>query len=131
MSYKTPFTAFVERLGRKRMRCLRVCEFVQPACSPWENIARYWGWVRTGYWGEYSDLREMKWQEELRKLYIEKLHNVCFLTTLIVWFFTSVFQRTWCSTEGRVTGEWWIVRALEGSDCSSIEALTKNLRWHW
>jgi hypothetical protein len=35
------------------------------------------------------------------------------------------------STEGRMTGEWWIVRALEGSDCSSSDALTKNLCRKW
>jgi hypothetical protein len=43
-----------------------------------------------------------------------------------LWFFYVGISEYVCSTEGRKTGEWWIVRALEGSDCSSIEALTKN-----
>jgi hypothetical protein len=41
----------------------------------------------------------------LRKLYIEKLHNMYFSTTFILWFLYVGISEYVCSTEGRLTGE--------------------------
>ena len=96
ISYKTPFTAFfVERLGRKKIRRLWViCEFVQPACCPLETITRYWGCVRTGYWGGYSDLMETKWQEDWGSCTLRRFIACTSRPHSLHGFFTSVFRST-------------------------------------
>jgi hypothetical protein len=41
------------------------------------------GFLRTGCWGEYLDLRQIKWREVGEKLCIQELHNLCSYPSII------------------------------------------------
>ena len=131
--YKTLFTAFfVQRLGRKGIRCLFV--FLWICTASLLAVREQFMILRVCENGALGKILRPEGEEVAggrRKLYSERPHNMYFSTIFILCFFYVGISEYVCSTDSRMTGEWWIVRTLEGSDCSLLKALTKNVCWQW